>query len=121
MSRSARLLWMLLPLLAGCGSIPTRFESRLPPDVARGVVFVAGGAGGRQDPAAAVADGADDERLGLHVRSFDWSHGLGRGLADVSDVAHVRCQGQLLAAEARRCLAEHPGVSVSLVGYSAGS
>jgi hypothetical protein len=84
------------------------------------VVFVASGAGGRQEAALAVAAGADSASLGLHVRSFDWSHGRGRGLADVSDVAHVRRQGQRLAAEVRRCLDERPGRCVSLVGYSAG-
>jgi hypothetical protein len=113
------LLW-LLPLVGGCVSLPARFESRLPPGLSRGEVIVAGGAGGRQDPAAAIADAADDACLGLHVRSFDWCHGMGRALADVSDADHARRQGRRLAAEVRRCLAERPGNGVSLVGYSAG-
>lgn len=120
MPRSTRLLFLLLPLLGGCASLPSRIESRLPPHAAARVVFVANGAGGRHDATAALVKAADEAGPGLHVRSFDWSHGRGRGLADVSDAAHVRYQGQLLAEEVRRCLCEHPGVSVSLVGYSAG-
>src|SRR5262245_43348444 len=118
MSRSARLLWILLPLLGGCSGLPRHVESRLPPRAAAGVVFVAGGAGGRNEPALALADAAASARLALHVRSFDWSSG--RGLTDVTDADHARRQGQALAAEVRRFLAQHPGVRVSLVGYSAG-
>src|SRR4051794_10063525 len=118
--RPAAWLLVLLPLVGGCVGLPQRVESRLPPGAARGVVFVANGAGGRQHAARAVAAEADAARLGLHVRSFDWGHGLGLGLADAADVAHARRQGQLLAAEVRRCLGERPGVRVSLVGHSAG-
>jgi hypothetical protein len=118
--RPAAWLLLLLPLVGGCVGLPRRVESRLPPNAARGVVFVAPGAGGGQHAARVVAAEADSACLGLHVRSFDWGHGVGRGLADASDVAHARRQGQLLAAEVRRCLDGRPGVSVSLVGHSAG-
>jgi hypothetical protein len=111
---------LLMPLFGGCVGVSQRVESRLPPEAARGVVFVANGAGGQQHAARVVANEADAARLKLHVRSFDWTHGFGRGLADVSDAAHARRQGQCLAAEVRRCLDVRPGVSVSLVGHSAG-
>jgi hypothetical protein len=118
--RPAAWLLLLLPLVGGCVGLPRRVESRLPPDVARGVVFVVPGAGGGQKAPRVVAAEADAACLGLHVRSFDWGHGDRLGLADVADVSHAQRQGQLLAAEVRRCLSERPGVSVSLVGHSAG-
>src|SRR5262245_11700989 len=92
---------LVLPLLAGCTSLPTRTVSRLPREAARGVVIVVGGAGGRQYVPIAITNEVDDSHLPLHVQSFDWGHGVGRGYADVTDSAHARRQGQLLAAEVR--------------------
>jgi pimeloyl-ACP methyl ester carboxylesterase len=114
-------LWLLLPLLSGCAAVPTRVESRAPPQAARGIVIVANGAGGWQTAPRAIAAAVDELRLPLYVRSFDWGHGRGRALADVVDVAHSRCQGRHLAQEVCRYRAACPGVPVYLVGYSAGS
>jgi pimeloyl-ACP methyl ester carboxylesterase len=113
-------LWLLLPLLSGCATVPTRIESHFSPVAARGIVIVADGAGGNHTATRAIATAVDRRGLALYVRSFDWTNG-GLGLTDVTDVAHSRCQGRLLAAEVCRYRTACPGVPVSLVGYSAGS
>jgi pimeloyl-ACP methyl ester carboxylesterase len=113
--------WLLLPLLAGCAVVPTRIESCAPPSQARGIVLVADGAGGWQNAPRAIAQTADRLRLSLYVRSFDWTHGRGQGLADVVDVDYSRCQGRRLAEEVCRYQRAFPGVPVFVVGYSAGS
>ena len=114
-------LWLLLPLLTGCAGVPTRIESHSPPRAASGIVIVAGGAGGYQTASRAIAGAVDRLGLPLHVRSFDWTHGRGRWLADLVDVDHSRCQGRRLAEEVCRHRLACPGVPVYLVGYSAGS
>jgi pimeloyl-ACP methyl ester carboxylesterase len=114
----------LLPLLAflcGCAGLPRPVESRAPPCAARGIVFVVDGAGGSQNAPSAIAAVTDQLRLPLYVRSFDWTHGQGRGLADVIDVDYARCQGRLLAEEVCRYRRAYPGVPIYLVGFSAGS
>jgi pimeloyl-ACP methyl ester carboxylesterase len=121
MPRLARRLWFLLPLLAGCTGVPVRVESRAPPQAARGIVLVADGAGGHQNAPRAIAAAADGLCLPLHVRSFDWTHGRGQGLADILDVPYSRCQGRRLAATVCAYRTAYPGVPVYLVGYSAGS
>jgi hypothetical protein len=117
----ARVWLFLVPLLSGCTSVPLRFESHAPPQAARGIVIVAGGAGGQQAAPRSIAEAVDRHGLPVHVRSFDWTHGLGRGLLDLVDVDHSRCQGRRLAAEVYRLHSTRPGVPVTLVGYSAGS
>ena len=111
----------MLPLMSGCASIPKTVVSRSPPRSARGIVFVADGAGGYQGASKSVAAVIDELRLPLHVRSFVWTHGKGRGLADVVDQAHARRQGQLLAEEICSHRVSYPGIPIYLVGFSAGS
>jgi len=95
--------------------------SRAPPCAARGIVIVVDGAGGYQHAPRAVTEATDELRLPLHVRSFDWTHGWGLGLADVTDLAHARCQGRLLAEEVCRYRTAYPSVPIYLVGFSAGA
>jgi len=116
-----RRLWWLLPFLSGCAALPVPVESRAPPCAAKGIVIVVDGAGGYQNAPRAIAAAVDEQRLPVHVRSFDWSHGQGRGLADVTDVAYARCQGQLLAEQVCRYRGAYPNVPIYLVGFSAGS
>ncbi len=120
MPRLARRLWFLLPLLAGCTGVPVRVESRAPPQASRGIVFVVDGAGGHQNAPRAVAAAVDALCLPLHVRSFDWTHGRRRSLADILDVPYSRCQGRRLADEVCAYRTAYPGVPVYLVAYSAG-
>jgi pimeloyl-ACP methyl ester carboxylesterase len=114
-------LFCLLPLLAGCAGVPVQVESRAPLESARGIVFVLGGAGSFPTAQRAVAQAADELHLPLHVRSFEWGHGLGRGLADEVDYENARLQGLRLAEEVCRYRQAYPSVPISLVGYSAGS
>jgi pimeloyl-ACP methyl ester carboxylesterase len=111
----------LLVLLSGCAGLPKPVESRAPPCAARGVVFVVDGAGSSQIASHSIATVTDELCLPLHVRSFDWTHGRGLGLADVVDVDYARCQGQQLADEIRRYRWAYPTVPIYLVGFSAGS
>jgi pimeloyl-ACP methyl ester carboxylesterase len=126
LSRACR-LWLLAGLLAGasglsgCAGLPTRIESRFPPAAASGIVLVVDGAGGYQNAPRAIAAAVDEMHLPLHVRSYDWTHGWGPGLADVLDHDYSRCQGRRLAEEICQYRRACPGVPVYLVGYSAGS
>src|SRR5438105_3458059 len=79
--RQTRPLCFLL-LFSGCAGVPTRIESRASPVSARAIVFVVDGAGGYQNAPRSFVALSDELGLGLHVRSFDWTHGRGRGLAD---------------------------------------
>ena len=83
-------------------------------------MFVADGAGGNQNASLSIAAVSDQLRLPLYVRSFDWTHGQGRGLADVMDFDYARCQGRLLAEGVCRYRRAYPGVPIYLVGFSAG-
>ena len=84
-------------------------------------MFVVDGAGGSQNAPRAIAAVTDELRLPLHIRSFDWTHGQGRGLADVVDLPYAHCQGQRLAEEICQFRAAYPGVRIYVVGFSAGS
>ena len=84
-------------------------------------MFVVDGAGGYQHAPRSIASAIDELQLSLYVRSFDWTHGRGRGLADMLDLAYSCRQGQLLADEVCRTRSQYPGLPVYLVAFSAGS
>jgi hypothetical protein len=117
----ARCLWLVLPLVSGCAGMSRRIECYSPPVPPRGIVLVLDGAGGYTTASSAVATAAEQARLPLYVRSFDWSLGRLRPLADMRDQEHSRCQGEALAAEVSRYHVSYPGIPVYLVGFSAGS
>jgi pimeloyl-ACP methyl ester carboxylesterase len=117
----ARSLWLVLPLLAGCAGMPGRVECYSPPGPARGIVIVVDGAGGYPTAVRSITAAVEQSRLPLYVRSFEWSLGRLRPLADMRDGEHSRCRGEELAGEVNRYRASYPGVPVSLVGFSAGS
>jgi pimeloyl-ACP methyl ester carboxylesterase len=116
-----RYLWLVLPLVSGCAGVPARVESYAPPVPARGIVIVADGAGGYPTASRSITAAAEQCRLPLFVRTFDWSNGRLRPLADMRDGEHSRCQAEVLACEVNRYRASYPGVPISLVGFSAGS
>jgi pimeloyl-ACP methyl ester carboxylesterase len=119
-SRALR-AWLLLALLPGCAGLPSPIESCVPPTTASGIVLVVDGAGGYQHAPRAIAAAVDDLHLPLYVRSYDWTHGWGPGLADVVDHEYLLCQGRWLAEEICRYRRAQPAVPIYLVGYSAGS
>jgi pimeloyl-ACP methyl ester carboxylesterase len=107
-------------LAVGCASPPVRVETRAPLSAPAGVVYVIDGAGGYQTAPRAVAAAVADAHLPLEVRSFDWTHGRGRALADEVDANYSRAQGRRLAVEVVQYQASHPGIPVYLVAHSAG-
>jgi pimeloyl-ACP methyl ester carboxylesterase len=119
--RRALHCWLLVALLPGCVGMPARIESRASPCTARAVVIVVDGAGGYQTAPRAIADAVDALGLPVHVRSFDWTHGRGRTIADVVDTEYICCQGGRLAEEIEANRQAVPGVPVYVVGFSAGS
>ncbi len=118
--RGFKYFLLVLPLAPGCAGVPARVESRAPPTAVRGIVIVVDGAGGYQTAPHAVTTAVDELRLPLYVRSFDWTHGRGRILADIIDADYSNCQGALLAEEIIGIRRNQPGVPVYLVAYSAG-
>jgi pimeloyl-ACP methyl ester carboxylesterase len=114
-------LLSLISLLSVCPALATPVASDGPLCGASGIVFVVDGAGGDENATRSIAAATDQFLPPVHVRSFHWSHGQCRGLADVVDVAYARCQGRLLAEEVCRYRSAYPGIPIYLVAYSAGS
>ena len=117
---SRRVLILGLVALVGCRSVPTTVESYSLPTPPEGIVIVVDGSGGYQISPRAVAMAVEASRLPLYVRSFDWTHGTGRGLADMIDTAHARAEGCRLAAHVEWYRTNYPDLPVYLVGHSAG-
>jgi len=91
------------------------------PEPLRGMVLVVEGAGGFKEASNALADAVAKCQAPLCVRSFTWTHGIGRGVADMTDVEHARAQGQRLAAEIGALRATCPEMPIYVVAYSAGA
>jgi pimeloyl-ACP methyl ester carboxylesterase len=87
----------------------------------RGLIFVADGAGNYQMASASLRSVAAEQGLPLEVRTFVWSHGYPRSLADHVDYGHARAEGELLAAEVLALRHECPAAEIYLVGHSAGA
>jgi pimeloyl-ACP methyl ester carboxylesterase len=79
------------------------------------------GAGDYHTASEALRRVIDEAGLPLDVDTFIWSHGRGRILADQTDYAYARCQGQRLAASVCAYQRNHPENVVYLLGHSAGS
>ena len=122
--RRLTLLALLLPACAaaGCAALrpPPPTARACAPAPARGVVFVADGAGGFRTTSAALRQAVAEAGAPLHVETVAWSHGAGRVLADQMDFTHARAEGRRLAAEVKARRLMHPGQAVYLVGHSAG-
>jgi hypothetical protein len=113
----------LLALLAlgGCAAVPRTVVAQRPAPAPRGLVVVVDGAGGGTTATDAVAAAIGAANAPLAVRRFDWTHGRGRGLADMTDVPHAAAQGRRLAATIASHRAACPHLPISLVCHSAGS
>ena len=100
--------------------MPTTVESYSLPTPPEGLVIVVDGSGGYQIAPKAVGMAVEAAKLPLFVRSFDWTHGTGRGLADMIDTEHARQEGQRLAYDVEWYRTNYPNLPVYLVGHSAG-
>lgn len=94
------------------------YSSPLP---ARGIVLVADGAGGRPEAARAALDAARETGTPIYVSSFDWTHGVRRGVTDMTDVDHAREQGRRFAQHICQYRALNPGTPIYVLSYSAGT
>ena len=106
---------------SGCAGLRPAISSYNPACPPRGVVFVADGAGGFDSTTAAVIDAIAEESLPLRVERFDWTHGLGRVLADHFDRPHSECEARKLAAEITRLGCCKPRPNIYLIAHSAGA
>ena len=57
----------------------------------------------------------------MSVSWFEWTHGVGRGIADMTDIENAQEAGQRMARVIRQHRLRHPDVPIYLVGYSAGT
>jgi Serine aminopeptidase, S33 len=108
-------------LFGGCVSIPTTITSHKLPTAPRGIVLVVDGAGGYQEAPRAVIAAANEARLPLYVRSFDWTLGNNLGVADMTDLTNARTQAVRLAAEIASYRKTYPDLPVYVIAHSAGA
>ncbi len=85
--------------LGGCAGMPATVQSYKLPVAPRAIVLVLDGAGGYQGGPRSVLAAVEGAGLPLYVRSFDWTHGRGRALADITDTCHAKEQAHRLAEE----------------------
>jgi pimeloyl-ACP methyl ester carboxylesterase len=118
---AARVLLLVALTAAGqCGCAVAQ-ESLRPGVEPQSVVFVADGAGNFQAASGHLRYVVHADGRPIDVRTFEWSHGDGRIVADQVDFAHARAEGQALAEVLRAFHAEHPDLPLHLFGHSAGS
>ena len=114
-----------LCLVGGCAAMPRTVPafttSASPPVPPHGIILVVDGAGGQPDATRVVAKAVKDAGTPLLVRSFNWTHGAGLGVSDMTDVEYARAQGRCLAAHIVANRASAPDVPIYLIGYSAGA
>lgn len=110
-----------LCLLSGCASVPSRVTSYKPPVPPQGIVLVTNGAGGNTEATRALVSAVKKSGLPLSIRTFEWTHGVGRSVTDMTDVEHAQEQGRLLAEQIITYRATYPNTPIYLLGYSAGT
>jgi pimeloyl-ACP methyl ester carboxylesterase len=115
---------LCLPVAPGCASWRqgplVDYRPPFGPD-AHAIVYVADGAGNFRAMSSALRKAVVAEKLPLYVKTFEWSHGYGRVLADQVDHGHVRSEGQRLADLIRARRQAYPESPIYLVAHSAGS
>ncbi len=120
--------WRWLPfalLLAATGcrvTLPATLEPRpIPYLPSPCIVYVTDGAGNFQMASKALKMVARADDYPMEVRTFEWSHGRGRIVADQVCYQYARRQGLRLADELQACRAEHPDTPIHVVAHSAGA
>ena len=124
MTRGTRACYTLAAVLSlsGCAvlSSTTPPDTAPPPCEVQGIVFAVDGAGGFELFSRTIRNAASLENLPLEVRSFRWTHGYCRVLADQIHAANLRRQGRELAELVLACRREWPERPIYLMGHSAG-
>ncbi len=120
-----RLVWCLMAgivaLLPACEQLPRRTAAAVvPPVPPQHVLIVADGAGDYRAASATVRQTAAADGWPLDVRTFVWSHGYLRNLADHTDYDWVRERGGQLAGLVLAQRRERPDLPVSLMAHSSG-
>jgi pimeloyl-ACP methyl ester carboxylesterase len=118
--RSATILVGLV-LLPACTMLPRDTAAPVLPVPPTHVVFVADGAGDFRAASTSLRETAAADGWPLDVRTYVWSHGFLRNLADHTDYAWARDKGRELAGVVMAQKQARPNEPVSLVGHSAGS
>ncbi|HEY3790045.1 MAG TPA: hypothetical protein VGL71_14390, partial [Urbifossiella sp.] len=111
----------MLLILPACTMLPRDITAPVPPAPPTHVVFVADGAGDFRSASTSFRETAAADGWPLDVRTFVWSHGFLRNLADHTDTAWARDRGRELAGLVLAQKQARPDMPVSLVGHSAGS
>lgn len=119
------LLLLVLPLtLAPAGCAAARQDVVAYPRLAGsgqpGTVFAVDGAGGFEAASIELRRAIVLEGLPWTVETFDWSHGFGRVVADVTDREHTVASGQRLAGVIAARRQSCPCGEIYLLGHSAG-
>jgi pimeloyl-ACP methyl ester carboxylesterase len=107
---------------SGCASI----ESELRPRPVAGIsdaaiVYVADGAGNFQIASRSLRAVVNKDGYPIRVKTWKWSHGYGRVIADQVCFEHAKAEGRRLAEEVVARHDRHPDTPIYLVGHSAGS
>jgi pimeloyl-ACP methyl ester carboxylesterase len=116
-----RVIVAVLVGISGCAVGRNGISAYVPPGPPRGVVYVADGAGGFDSASNAVIQAIADECLPLRVQRFEWTHGVGRVLADHFDRPHSECEARTLASEITRLSCCNPRPEVYIIAHSAGA
>jgi pimeloyl-ACP methyl ester carboxylesterase len=114
------LLFFSWLLLAGCATTGSCASGSQKPISARGVIFVANGAGDFRVCSKSLHTAVEAEHLPLCIQTVTWSHGFGRIISDQLGHRHAREAGQQLAESILKYCAEHPEAEIYLLGHSAG-
>jgi hypothetical protein len=91
------------------------------PQAPSGVVIVADGVGGLDMCGIALRYAVRAEKLPYSVEIVPWGHGLGRWLADLTDVANRDSHARLVAESVRTYKIQRPLDPIYLVAKSGGS
>jgi alpha-beta hydrolase superfamily lysophospholipase len=108
-------------LVPACTMLPRDVATPIRPVQPTHVVFVADGAGDYRAASTSLRETAAADGWPLDVRTYVWSHGFLRNLADHTDYSWARDRGRELAGVVMAQKQARPNEPVSLVGHSAGS
>lgn len=111
---------LFLLFLPACTMLPRDITAPVPPVRPTHVVFVADGAGDYRAASTSFRETVAADGWPIDVRTFVWSHGFLRSLADHTDYEWARERGRELAGLVLAQKQARPDLPVSLVGHSAG-